>query len=370
MVERRIVRSLAGGRPGGEADTYVLRVLVEQVGHAPRFRVCGSDRDLTMSAVRPESESQFSWEEFSSDALASVEVIELSEDIQIPSLPTALNEFIERSSHPDYEIRELGQIIEHDPGMTMDLLKCVNSAALCGWQPVRTPTEALVRLGVSRARNYLIASGLKGATMAFESRLMNHRNFWNESLRRALFAQHAASNIGGDPELSFIGGLLQDFVLPILTNNFDTAYMEFMRDFAPKGVSLAKWEADKFGWTHAQAGALVAKKWKLPPDLLCSILLHHEMEMVVKNPRSDLFNLFPVNVAALLPDQLCQVPNGVKKLLVADSRSGVFRLDDLCKDVDSELERIAANHDAPLILTPIIQQAREAADRAAEATTS
>ena len=301
------------------------------------------------------------WEELFSGTLASVQIIELSENIQIPSLPTALTKFLDVSGRPDCDVRELGQIIEHDPGMTVDLLKCVNSAAHGGSQPVRTPKEALVRIGIGKARNYLIAAGMKSATMVHESKLMNHHNFWNESLRRALCAQQMAEHIGVDAELAFIGGLLEDFALPVLTNAFDTDYMQFMRDAAPKGVSLSEWEHKRFGWNHAQAGAWVAQKWNLPYDLLCAILFHHEMETIVKNPESDLFNLFPVTVAALLPDQLSQVPDGIEQLLVADARSKVFRLDELCAKVDASLEKVAAGKENALGLTPIIQQAREAA---------
>ena len=313
-----------------------------------------------MSTIDSET-TQVDWEELFSGSLASVEIIELSENIQIPSLPTALTKFLEVSGRADCDIRELGDIIEHDPGMTVDLLKCVNSAAVGSSQPVRTARDALVRIGISKARNYLIAAGMKSATMVHESKLMNHHNFWNESLRRALAAQEMARHIGVDAELAFIGGLLEDFALPVLTNAFDTDYMQFMREEAPKGVCITQWEQKRFGWTHAQAGAFVAQKWNLPYDLLCAILFHHEMEMIVKNPDSELFNLFPVSVSALLPDQLSQVPDGVEQLLVADARSKIFRLDELCTNVDAALAKVAVGVENTLGLSPIIQQAREAA---------
>lgn len=311
-----------------------------------------------MSAA--ESSASVGWEKVCSEAISSLRAIDLPEDLQIPSLPTALTEFLELSNSDDYDIRELGQIVEHDPGMTVDLLKCVNSAAFGGAQAIRTPTEALVRLGVPNARNYLMAAGMRSATLVYDSRLMNHRNFWNESLRRALFAQHTARKLQVDVELAFIGGLLQDFVLPVLTNQYDEEYIHFLKEVSPQGVALSDWEWDTFGCDHAAAGAWMAQKWNLPDDLLCAIFLHHKMEVALQAPDSGLFNLFPVNLAALLPDQLCQVPDGVSRLLAADSRSAVFCLDELCREVDSELEQIAEGHDVPLCLAPMIRQAREA----------
>ena len=318
-----------------------------------------------MSATEANPEvAEFDWGKVCAESIETLGVVELPSDLQIPSLPTALTEFLRESNRVDYDVRKLGRIVEHDPGMTVDLLKCVNSAAFGTKSPVRNPTDGLVRLGVRRARKYLMAAGMRSATMAHESRLMNHRNFWNESLRRALFSQHAARNLGLDDELAFIGGLLQDFVLPVLTNQYDEKYIHFLKEVAPEGVSLSEWERDTFGWDHASAGALVARKWNLPDDLLCAILLHHRMDLPLMSSDSELFNLFPITLAALLPDQLCQVPNGVQKLIAADARSDAFRLDALCSNVDAELEKIAEGHDTPLCLAPIIQQAREALESA------
>ena len=138
-----------------------------------------------MTAIAETSDAtQFTWRQVCADAMASLKTLDLPDDLQVPSLPTSLTEFMDASSKDDYDVKNLGRIVEHDPGMTVDLLKCVNVAAHGANQPVKTPTEALVRLGVPKARNYLLAAGLRGATLAHESRLMNHRNFWNESIRR------------------------------------------------------------------------------------------------------------------------------------------------------------------------------------------
>lgn len=313
-----------------------------------------------MSVAEQELAELESWNQICATSVATLSSIDLPDDLQIPSLPSALTQFLEAAGKDDYDIRELGRIVEHDPGMTVDLLKCVNSVAFGGKQAIKSPTDALVRLGIPKARNYLMAAGMRSATLAIESRLMNHRNFWNESLRQALFAQHSAKNFKLDVDLAFIGGLLQDFVLPVLTNQYDAQYIEFLKEVAPTGKPLHEWEEETFGWNHASAGAWMAQQWNLPDDLLCAILLHHQMDLPLKHLDSDLFNLFPVTLAALLPDQMKQTSKGVKRLLDADGRTEMFQLDSLCQDVDRELEKIAEGHDAPLCLHPLIVQAREA----------
>jgi HD-like signal output (HDOD) protein len=305
------------------------------------------------------SSSDLEWRKIRYDAITSLKSFNLPDDLQTPSLPSALTKFLDVSSGAEYDIATLGRIVEVDPGMTMDLLKWVNVAAAGTERPIKSATAALIRMGVPKARNYLIAAGMRGATLAYESRLVNHRNFWNESLRRAIFAQQTAKVWNFDADLAFIGGLLQDFALPGLTNQFDTQYVEFLKDAAPDGVLLTDWERNTFGWDHAAVGAYVAHQWNMPEDLLCAILFHHRMDLTLQATGGDLPQLFPVALAGLLPDQLQQVPDGIQRLLDADAKSSVFRLGELCDAVDSQLAILVEGDDAPLRLAPAVQNARE-----------
>lgn len=296
--------------------------------------------------------------DYCSQEVLKLKDIELPDDLQIPSLPTTLTEFLEAANDPDCSLKRLALIVGQDPGMTVDLLKCANYNTASLGRPIRDTTEALTRVGLKKARDYLTAAGVKAATMVVQSKLINFRNFWNESLRRALFAKTIAKQMKLDEDLAFIGGLLQDFVLPVLTNQYDDRYLYYLKEVAPKGATLARWESDTFGWNHAEAGALMAHRWHLPDDLLCSILLHHKIEQVLESDNPNLFSLFPANVAAMLPDQLQQTPLGIHELIKIDSKSGVINLDDVAARVDEDLEVIAEGKQRPQPLAPIIARAR------------
>lgn len=303
----------------------------------------------------------FEWRKIRYNALTALKSLDLPDDLEIPTLPTSLSSFLEASASDEYDVQALGRIVEFDPGMSLDLLKCVNAASNAARRPVKNATAALIRLGVPKARNYLIAAGLKSSTMAYNSKLINHQNFWNESLRRALFSQYTAVNLSVDSDLAFIGGLLQDFSLPGLTNQFDNQYIEFLREAAPNGVSLVDWEQETFGWNHAAVGAYIAHKWNMPEDFLSAILFHHRMDLTVTVSGGELFQLFPMTLAALLPDQLNQVPGGVQRLLDADARSKVIRLGETCDAVDTQLAAIGGTAYTPLSLAPLIERARQLA---------
>ena len=296
--------------------------------------------------------SEQSWSGLCQKASALASEIDLPEDIKVPSQPTALTRFIEMSDDPNADPRELGKVIEQDPGLTIDLLKYVNAAGFGARTPAHSPTDALVRVGIPKARNFLISAGVKSATAAFKSRLMNHKNFWNESLRRALFAQAVSGPMQTDRELAFMGGLLQDFMLPVLTNMHDSEYLEFLQ--REDSVRLDQWEQERFGWNHAVVGACVAYRWRMPEPLICGILFHHDMEVPLSSPGDELFNLFPVTVAAVLPDQLSQVKDGIEILVRADGKSDRFDLPALCAEVDETVETSFPAGERPRPLSPLL----------------
>ena len=302
--------------------------------------------------------SPFSWTELCADAIASVKNCDLSSEIQIPTFPAALTEFMQAAEDPNVEFRTLGKIIEHDPGLTLDLLKCVNMCKYSAQSPVRNTTEALLRMGISSARAYLMVVGMQSSLLSFGSKLMNHRNFWNEAMQKALFAQSAAELLNTDRSFAFMGGLLQDYILPVLTNQFDDDYIAYLKGEGSDGMPMHEWEESRFGWNHATAGAFIASRWHLPDDLLCAIYHHHDMDFPLKAAQPELFSLFPATLAALLPDQLRQVPNGMERLLRADSQSKAFDLNSLCEQVDNELESIAQGSELPARLTPAVAIAR------------
>ena len=138
---------------------------------------------------------------------------------------------------------------------------------------------------------------LKGAT----SKFIHPLRFQRDNAERSLFAGETARLIGGDPETARTAGLLQDLLLPMLTD----AYTEVYRKFDPKQTGLAEFERDHFGWDHA---ALLAKL-SLRPALLAA----------------------PLAFVTALP--LAAQDDGAPRQLDGESRNGVIEA------IAAELER-------------------------------
>ena len=63
-----------------------------------------------------------------------------------------------------------------------------------------------------------MTKSVERALRSRESKMINLRSFWMNNLERALFARHVARLLKTDAEVAFAGAMLQDFLLPALTN--------------------------------------------------------------------------------------------------------------------------------------------------------
>lgn len=296
------------------------------------------------------------WKVLSGVSVASVNVDRLPKSIELPALPHAVTEFVQKASLPGFDIAKLAAIVEKDSALTVALLKFANSPVFSMRNPVRSIKDGIIRIGISGMRQHLLAVGMKAATRAMKTRLINQRNFWNESLQKALFAREVARQMRLDLELAFLGGLLQDFMLPVLTNLYDRQYLQFLDTPPGQGPDLDQWERDTFGLDHAAAGAYFARQWHFPEELLYGILFHHSLKSILQESDPEYFKLFPIALASLLPDQMRQTPTGFQTLIRVARQCRAFNLDEVCRVVDEEQMKLAEGYEIPYHLSDLLKQ--------------
>lgn len=330
-----------------------MATIVRKIGSRLTIHTAGIDGIVTVDASH-----KTWWENLRNNAVGSVQAGNLPTSIELPALPHAVSEFVQKSANPDFEIKALAAIVEKDSALTVELLRHVNSAFYVQRTPVRNVKDAILHIGVNAAKIHLLAAGMKAASRAMKSKLVNQRNFWNESLQRGLFAREVARRLRLDTGLAFLGGLLQDYLLPVLTNHFDKLYLHYLENDSKEGRDLVDWEQETFGWDHASAGAWFASKWNFPDDLLCAIFYHHQMRKTLTDPDPEFFKLFPVAIASLLPDQLQQTKNGFFELLRVDSQCRALGVDELCKIVDEEQMKLAEGYENPNHLSKLLEKTR------------
>ncbi len=168
------------------------------------------------------------WAAVREEGLSDFSLSVMPPNLALPALPHAVTRFLERSADQNVSLDELARIVETDAGLTVELLKRVNSASSGLSVRVKSVGQALALLGRQPSRMFLTTIGTEGAIRARKSKLINQNSFWNVCLQRAIFAREVARLLAADVDAAFAGGLLQDFLLPLLTNELFDAYLEFV----------------------------------------------------------------------------------------------------------------------------------------------
>ncbi|MBI3864079.1 MAG: HDOD domain-containing protein [Planctomycetia bacterium] len=291
------------------------------------------------------------WGKLLDSALGDFTIAALPPTLSLPALPVAVTQFIEKSNDPRIEIKDLAKIVETDSGLTIELLKHVNSAYVGARVRVASAGQALAMLGLAPSRNLLITVGTKAAIQARQSKLINQSCFWNAALQKAIFAREIARMLKADYDLAFNGALLQDYLLPVVTNELYDHYVEFIKARDQHPVDICQFEQQSFEWDHAIAGACLARRWKLPDELVGCILFHHAGIEILSDPDLGRTAAAAVALSALLPDQLRQCYQGLEQLVVVEQAWPALNLKAVAETVDAQHEAagLGVRNDFPLM---------------------
>jgi HD-like signal output (HDOD) protein len=235
-------------------------------------------------------------------------------DIKLPVLPQALIEFSQQADDPHCEIRNLSAIVESDTGLTCQLLRSVNASVNGLRHKISSAHHAIATLGIRRTKLLLITVALQDSLPAKQLKLINLATFWNANLERAIFAKHIARLLKADEHLAFSAALLCDFLLPVLTNDRDEQYLEFLNLSSTGSSEFCPFEEQTFGCNHAEAAARVVFEWGFPDDLICCVMLHHEGLAILTDADLGQSAAAAVAVATLIPDPLRQSSDGMEQL--------------------------------------------------------
>ena len=291
------------------------------------------------------------WAAMREEALGDFAIAALPPTMTLPALPLAVTQFVQKAGNPNVVLKDLAKIIETDTGLMLELLRHVNSAFVGLRSKAASVMQALALLGLRPSKNLIVTVGTKAAVQARKSKLINQNCFWNAALQKALFAREVATLLKTDTEIAFAGSLLQDYLLPVLTNELYEQYLEFIKTRDKYPVSMCEFEQASFGWDHAIAGACLAHRWKLPDELVCCILFHHQGLEILAHPELGRSAAAAVAVAALLPDQLRQSYQGLEQLLALEEKWPAFKLQSLAQTVDAKQSEagLGMRNDFPLV---------------------
>lgn len=197
---------------------------------------------------------------------------------KIPTIPAVLQPLLQYLELPteQLDVQKITQMIAQDESLAAQCLQMANSPLFGKWQKIESLKTAVVGLGIQRVSDIAMSCAVLNM-MPTDQRGINPLAFWEHSLGCALVCRHFARKISyPDPGKAYLAGLLHDIGvivnLWVLPNEFRTAFELARR----QGIPLDEAEHQTLGFTHCEAGMLIAEQWRLSPDLSATVSLHHK----------------------------------------------------------------------------------------------
>lgn len=291
------------------------------------------------------------WAAIRDEELGKFTIAALPPTLKLPALPHAVTLFVQKAGDESATTKELAKIVETDTGLTVELLKYVNSSFMGLRHKVLNVQQVIALLGLRQSKMFIISTGTEAAVRARKSKLINQSNFWSASLQKALFAKEVARLLKTDEDIAFAGALLQDYLLPVITNDLFDDYLTFVESRDEQSECICDFERSRFQWDHALAGACLAHRWQLPDELVCCVLFHHRGLRILTDSKLGRSPAAAVALSAMLPDQLRQHARGLEHLLLLQEKWSAFNIERVAELVDQQHEEhgLGVRNDFPLL---------------------
>lgn len=217
--------------------------------------------------------------------------------IPIPPMPAVVQHMQTELGKAEPDIRNAAYIVSQDIGLTVAVLKMVNSPLFGLRRKAESVEQAVGLIGLRQLSNLVTAlsvrSLLKGDTQTLG-------RFFDTSAKRSYaMTRMAKATKTVDVGLAQMFGLFCDVGITLLSSRFPN-YLQTLKvaNIDPER-SFTQIEQDAHNTDHALMGAMMAKSWQLPDTVALAIRLHHDYAIFLdpKVPR-DVSRLIALGLVA------------------------------------------------------------------------
>jgi HD-like signal output (HDOD) protein len=197
----------------------------------------------------------------------------------LPILPQILIRLNKVAEDDNASVEDFGRIILKDQGLTLQVLRVVNSAFYRqqGRERTTTVSQAVLILGFNGVRRLALGMSVYD-TLQSANALPGLQDLWSHSLTTAITTRLLAARTGYySPEEAFVGGLVHDVGRVVLARCDPELYGRITAQ-ASTSAQVRDLERQLFGMSHALAGKRLAHRWSLPAPFEEVIGGHHAYE--------------------------------------------------------------------------------------------
>ena len=191
-------------------------------------------------------------------------------------------------------------ILKQDGVLSTKVLALCNSAAFELAAPVSSISQAILHVGYEEVHRLVMAVTFGGALGShLAGYFIEDGALWRHSLLTALLSQTVVRTVHTsqtDPSVAYTAGLIHDIGKLVVSYALDMDSQELIRELVERGGrSLVEAESEVIGADHAEVGACLLRKWKLPEVLVEAVANHHNPPV---EPRLELSSI--VHIADMI----------------------------------------------------------------------
>ncbi len=200
----------------------------------------------------------------------------LSGVAELFSIPLVFSQIVALLDDDSLSVAKLASVFDKDPGLTVRLLRMVNSPHYGLTKRVDSVPRAISLLGIDELKKLSLGRCLIKEFAELPDGVLPAEQFWRHSIRCGLFARAIAELIEVDkPQQYFTGGLLHDIGRLTMVERMPQQYTVAIVRARQQGQAMFRAEQDVLKLDYALVGQLLGERWGLEPTLVRMIGGHH-----------------------------------------------------------------------------------------------
>lgn len=197
----------------------------------------------------------------------------------MPAFPKSVQKILDLTRDVSCSPRDLVQVIDKDPVVTVKVLRVVNSAYYGLSNPITSIDHAVVFLGFNPIKNLALSIAAIGMLPSNTQAGFDGQRYLMHSLTTAGIARQLAQSLPqADPHDCFIAGLLHDFGKVVVAQFMPVEFHRSLELSHWKEVALHVALQEVVGVDHTTVGAMLAQKWRFADNLVETIEHQHQPE--------------------------------------------------------------------------------------------
>lgn len=180
----------------------------------------------------------------------------------LPTAPKVVEELISSFDKASVSTEEIAKKLSTDPVLSAKLLRLANSAYYHVSRSIGTVEDAVLMLGFVTVRTLVISSGLVSGFKTVPG--LDLKQFWRYSLHTAVSAKWIAKQTGENTDLAFTIGMMHAIGQLVIHSAMPEQALALDKVAGPMDARRLDAEQASLGYTFADVGAELARRWKFP----------------------------------------------------------------------------------------------------------